>query len=213
MKSLIINADDFGYSTVFNDAILALAKKGFISSTTVMVNWVTEEQTAQVNELSDLAKAQTIGVGLHFEFSETDLGQSIENQYDSFKSLFGFEPSHIDLHKSMYLDAAYPTIIDFCRKHQLPCRNEGVPANGVVRTHNPVMNGTAMNLDELKTTIQSFKDGESYEILFHPGMYDPNCKSSLNKDRELDIKKIEELQPFLKENDIRLISYRDLVDV
>lgn len=209
MKSLIINADDFGYSTVFNDAILALAKKGFISSTTVMVNWVTGEQASQVKQLVELTESHNLSVGLHFEFTDGEL----ERQFEKFVSIFGFKPSHIDLHKSMHLEAAYPTIVEFCRKHQLPCRNEGVPTDGVVKTHNAVLSGTAMSLDELKTTIRNFKDGESYEILLHPGMYDPNCKSSLNKDRELDIKKIEGLQALLKENNVQLISYRDLADV
>ena len=70
-----------------------------------------------------------------------------------------------------------------------------------------------MSFEELKSFIENLKDGESYEILFHPGSYDPNCKSSLNKERELDVKKIEEINPFLKENNIKLISYIDLVSM
>lgn len=70
-----------------------------------------------------------------------------------------------------------------------------------------------MSFEKLRSFIENLKDGESYEILFHPGMYDPDCKSSLNKERELDVKKIEEINPFLKENNIKLISYVDLASM
>ena len=55
MIKLIINADDFGYSKVFNEKILDLLKKGYIKSTTVMVNWITQEQDKQ-NQILMLQK-------------------------------------------------------------------------------------------------------------------------------------------------------------
>lgn len=58
--------------------------------------------------------------------------------------------------------------------------------------------------------IESLEDNESYEILFHPGTYDENCKSSLNKKREEDIEKIKIVNSLLKENNIKLISFNDL---
>ncbi len=210
MKYLIINADDFGYSKIFNTKILELIKNGLISSTTVMVNWITDEQSSQVNELVKLAKSHKVSVGLHFEFSENDLRLEIEKQYERFLSLFGFKPSHIDLHKSMYIGVAYHVIVKFCKEKNLPCRNHGVSTEGVVKTQNEVLSGTKICFEKLKGFIENIKDDESYEILFHPGTYDPDCKSSLNKERELDVKKIEEINPFLKENNIKLISYFDL---
>lgn len=211
MKYLIINADDFGYSKIFNVKILELIKNGLISSTSVMVNWIDDEQADQVKELSALTKSHNISVGLHLEFSDDNFKSEIEKQYGRFFSLFGFKPSHIDLHKSTHLKEAFPIITDFCKEKNLPCRNFDVSSVNVVKTLNKVLIGTGMSFDELKSSIENFKDGESYEILFHPGTYDPDCKSSLNKKRELDVKKIEEINPFLKENNIKLISYIDLV--
>jgi predicted glycoside hydrolase/deacetylase ChbG (UPF0249 family) len=213
MKHLIINADDFGYSRIFNDAILRLGEKGFISSTTVMVNWVTAKQVSQIKELKDLAEARKISVGLHLEFTDDNFRSEIERQYDKYISLFGFNPSHIDIHKSMFLKEAFPVVIDFCREHNLPCRNHKIEMAGVVTTQNEVVSGTKLSFEELKTMIETFRDGESYEILFHPGTYDPDSKSSLNKERELDVQKIEGIQPFLKANGIKLISYIDLASI
>lgn len=219
MKYLIINADDFGYSKVFNAKILELIKKGLISSTTVMVNRINDEQANQIKELSELAKSHNISIGLHIEFSDDNFKSEIEKQYGRFFSIFGFNPSHLDLHKStsglplVRLKESYPIIMQFCKETTLPCRNHNFNSINIVKTQNEVLSGTGMSIDELKSQIENFKDGESYEIFFHPGTYDPDCKSSLNKQREEDVKKIEETNPLLKENNIKLISYLDLASM
>lgn len=210
MKYLIINADDFGYSRIFNDSILVLGKKGLISSTTVMVKWVTDEQSPQIRQLAGLAKSHNISVGLHLEFADDNFKFEIERQYERFILLFGFKPSHIDIHKPVLLNEIMPVVLDFCIENNLPCRNHKINTSAVVQTQNEVLSGTKMSLAELKTAIENFKDGESYEILFHPGAYDPDSKSAMNKERELDVQKIEDINPFLRENDIKLISYTDL---
>lgn len=213
MKYLIINADDFGYSKIFNFKILELIKNGLISSTSVMVNRINDEQANQIKELSELIKSHNISVGLHLEFSDNNFKAETKKQYGKFFSIFGFNPSHIDLHKSTYLNESYPIIMAFCKEKNIPCRNNNIDSVNVIKTLNEVLNGTKMNFDELKNLIENLKDGESYEILFHPGIYDPNCKSSLNKQREEDVKKIKAINPFLKENNIKLISYIDLASM
>jgi len=214
MKYLIINADDFGYSKIFNASILELIKKRLISSTSFMVNYLNNEQNEQIKELSVLSKSHNISIGLHVEFFDGNFRLEIERQYEKYFSIFGFIPSHIDLHKSTYLKEAYPIIMNFCEEKNLPCRNHNI--NGfanVLKTKNEVIDGTKINFNELKNMVENFKDGESYEIFFHPGYYDPDCKSSLNKKREDDNKKIEFISPLLKENNIELISYADLVNI
>lgn len=211
MKYLILNGDDFGYSVLFNVEILRLLKNGLISSTTAMVNWINDDQFAQVKELIELNQSHNISVGLHLEFSDDNFKSEMLRQYERFFSIFKFYPSHVDLHKSTYLKESHPFIIEFCKEKNLPCRNHKTGVVDVVKTQNEALSGTNLSLDELKSTIKNFTDGESYEILFHPGIYDPACKSSLNKQREDDVKKIEEINPFLKENNIKLISFNELV--
>ena len=55
-KYLIINADDFGMSQIFNDVILDLIKRDLIRSTTVMIDRVTDNQKKQFDELITLSK-------------------------------------------------------------------------------------------------------------------------------------------------------------
>lgn len=99
MKKLIINADDFGYGIIFNKSILDLIEKGLVSSTTVMVNHITDEQKDQVQKLISLSDSHNISVGLHLEFSNSNFIEEIKKQYDLFIEIFNFKPSHIDVHK------------------------------------------------------------------------------------------------------------------
>ena len=66
-KYLIINADDLGMSQIFNEVILDLIKKDLIHSTTVMVDWVTDNQKEQFDELIAISKNKNLSVGLHLE--------------------------------------------------------------------------------------------------------------------------------------------------
>ena len=213
MKYLIINADDFGYSKIFNSEILSLAERHLISSTTALVNRITAEQVKQVEQLKELIELKTVSVGLHLDFKAGDFQTQIQQQYQQFQKIFDAKPSHLDLHKDTYLESAYPEVLKFCLEHNLPCRNHGYKLDGVTETTNKVINGTKIDFVALRTTLENLKDNESYEILFHPGYYDRDCPSSLNKEREYDVRKIEQLNPFLKINGIKLIRYPDLISL
>ena len=58
MIKLIINADDFGYSKVFNEKILELLEKGYVKSTTVLVDWITPDQKPQVARLKMMSQRE-----------------------------------------------------------------------------------------------------------------------------------------------------------
>lgn len=90
MKYLIINADDFGLSSVFNEVILDLIKSGKVKSTTVMVDRITPDQDDQVSELISLSKTMDLSVGLHLDFLSSDYLAQINSQFVKFVSIFGF---------------------------------------------------------------------------------------------------------------------------
>lgn len=209
MKQLIINADDFGYSQIFNESILNLIEKDLIFSTTVMVNHITKEQEKQVKKLISLKDLHNVSIGLHLEFNNSNFKEKIKIQFVLFKEIFGFNPSHLDIHKPSNSEEEKLAIIDFCNKTNLPCRN--LDFNKKIKTTSKVyLNGTDTQINKIKELVESLENNQTYEILFHPGTYDKNCKSSLNKQREEDIEKIKIIHPLLKENQIKLISYNDL---
>lgn len=212
MKFLIINADDFGYSSVFNEKILELIEKDFITSTSVMIDSIDEKQKDQVARLIALSKEHNVSIGLHVEFMNTDFDSEIQRQYDVFVSMFGFIPAHIDLHKSVYLHDGYPYIIKFSEKMQIPCKNLGVEPLTKWMTKTTILHGTRKTFEEIEEWISTLEDGEYYTAIFHPGIYDPDSMSSLNKERETDAENIEKLNSILSKYDVKLISYGDFVE-
>lgn len=209
-KYLIINAEDFGMSKVFNDAILDLIKKNLISSTTVMVDRVIDNQNEQFDELISLSKSMNLSVGLHLEFKSKDYSSQITSQFQKFKLFLGFVPSHLDIHRSRDVRDSFSCVAEFCREINVPFRNRGEEFDGVKSTSKEAFFGTVDDFRKIADWIKILEDGKYYEILFHPGTYDPDCKSSLNKDREGDIEHIKKLNDILNENNIKLISFLDL---
>lgn len=208
-KYLIINADDFGMSQIFNEAILDLIKKDLIRSTTVMIGRITDNQKEQFAELISLSKNKNLSVGLHLEFKDSDYSSQIKSQYQKFKDTLSFNPSHIDIHKAHSLIDSFSDVAEFCRKNNIPLRNSGVLHEGIKTTSAKAFFGSIADFEKIKEWIKTFEDEKYYEILFHPGKFDPYCKSSLNKDREKDVEHIKNLNEILEENNIKVVSYLD----
>ncbi len=224
MIKLIMNADDFGHSKVFNQKILDLLERGFIHSTTVMVNRVTHEQSGQIERLVQLSKSKDISIGIHLEFDvDSPIPPQIQAQYDRFLLLFKFGPSHLDFHypkttgKSIepYLNTIAIGIDAFALEHGLKVRNTLKDfKHEPITTTEKVLTGTYLSYDKLANLIEGLRDGESYELVFHPGDYDPNSKSSLNRERRDDYENIVRLQALLaKHTNIKNISYNDLAQI
>lgn len=209
-KYLIINADDFGLSTIFNEVTLDLIRKGLISSTTVMVNRVTDNQKEQFEKLINLSKNKNLSIGIHLEFEENDYPSQIKSQYEKFKDVLGFNPSHLDIHKTSTHRGSISSVADFCKDKKIPCRNKGGNVDYFKTTDSPLFHGSVEDFDKIVEWIKTIEDGKYYEISFHPGKFDPSCKSSLNKDRERDVEHIKKLNSILEENNIKVVSYFDL---
>ncbi len=210
-KYLIINADDFGMSKIFNSIILDLIKKDLIKSTTVMVNRVTNDQRKQFDQLISLSKKKNLSIGLHLEFEGQDYSSQIKKQYNLFKEILKINPSHFDVHKAHSFTDSFSGVAKFCKKNNLPLRNSGSFDKEIMMTSEKAFFGSIEDFIKIEEWIKNLKDDEYYEILFHPGKFDPNCKSSLNKDRERDVKHIKKLNKLLKKNNIKLVSYLDLI--
>jgi predicted glycoside hydrolase/deacetylase ChbG (UPF0249 family) len=205
MKYLIINADDFGLSHVFNKTILNLIEKDKITSTTVMIDRV---DAKDAEKLAKLKKTHKISIGLHLDFAEKATTKEIKRQFDKFESVFGFEPSHLDIHK--FHPETHKCVAGFAKQMKLCCRNHGDAYTGAKTTNGEVFFGTVTDFSDIEDWLATLNDKESYEILFHPGKYDKDCKSSINKEREQDTKNILKLNKILKKLNIKKISWLEL---
>lgn len=210
MKYLIINADDFGYSKLFNQKILELLERGLLTSTSVMIDWIDEVQGRQVRRLKEITKSSDISVGLHTEFKNEDFKEQIQEQFKKFTTIFGFEPHYIDIHKSTYLDNGYLAIMQFCVEKNIPCKNHNLVGPKVMTTDGTTFKATGEDFESITRWLGSLVDNKTYLIQFHPGIYDPESKSSFNEIREVDASYIEMLPAVLKQFNIQPIDFKYL---
>ncbi|MBD3309609.1 ChbG/HpnK family deacetylase [Candidatus Woesearchaeota archaeon] len=212
MKYLIITADDFGYSPVFNKVILDLLEKGYLTNTTVMVNRLTEEQGQQLERLKALRISGDISIGLHLEFRDhKNYEKEIQEQVAAFQKIFHRKPDYLDIHKYPSFKDSFRSVAAECRNLHVPCRNTGPAflAEGILSTPDKVFFGTVKDFSRIKEWLETLEDGDFHEILFHPGKRDPACRSSLNRQRELDAEHVVMLDSQLQKHDIRKANYLD----
>ncbi len=211
MKKIIINADDFGYSKVFNESILFLLEDNKIDSVSIMIDYIQDNQKEQIKKI----KKYPNRLGLHVDFENIDLKKTsfyseIERQYKKFIEIFDFEPVFLDMHKYSYREEGQKSIKEFSIKNNIFYRNLDGDKNKLTTTHKKIT-GSFKTFEEIKELVSKLDDG-SVTILFHPGKFDKNSKSSFNKDREKDVENIILLNDFIDKNrdGFQKISYLDL---
>lgn len=207
MKTLILNADDFCLSLVFNQVILDCINAGTVSSTSVMVDRFDESQREQVEQLKQTAA----GIGLHVEFADnSDFQGEVERQYNLFKEILNREPSHIDIHKYTYLESGYPVIIEFAKDHDLPFAHYGIAVAGGTTTAKQSISAIDYSLDAIIEWLEAFKDDDSGELVLHPGMYDHDCQTSLNYERSVDVEKARVVKGYCDEKGVEVVNFSSL---
>lgn len=151
---------------------------------------------------------------------EIDYGQvreELEEQIQLFLST-GLELDHIDTHHGfMNKDDTMRSLIqELASKYQVPLRNEGNLNNNIRKVDTVYFNhGTPYHtIEDVLHFLSTRSENEIVEIGCHPGYNDEFLESisSLNAYRENDLAVMcsEELKAFVKENNIQMISYREL---
>lgn len=118
VRTLIVNADDFGQSESINEGIVEAVEQGIVTSTSAMVRWDAFPTAA------DWARGHPeLTVGLHVDFGEwilddgqwaplyevvdtddeTAVRDELERQLDRFDRVMGRPPSHLDSHQHVHL--------------------------------------------------------------------------------------------------------------
>jgi len=210
MKKLIINADDFGMSQVYNSEILQLLTDKMILSTTVMVNRITPSQSEQIEALKNIFANGGVSVGLHIEFSSNNWLHEVNSQYEKFKEIMSFPPTHIDIHKASDFPESYDTIANFCNQKDIPLRNMGKYFSNSKITKNEAFFGSLDSFSNIQDWLLQIEDGETREVLFHPGKFDPESKSSYNEQRSKDVEYIKTINDIKEKLNIEIISFLDM---
>lgn len=116
-RYLIVNADDFGLSDGVNRGILRAHDEGIVTSTSLMVR-----QPAAVAAAAEAKRRPRLSVGLHLDLGEwvfrdgdwvavyevvpgddpAAVAAEVARQCDSFVTLLGRPPSHLDSHQHVH---------------------------------------------------------------------------------------------------------------
>ena len=187
MKSLIVNADDFGLSAGINAGIVQAHLHGIVSSTTLMVHGAAVEEAA-----AWARQHPALGVGLHIDLWEHVLhgGEwvrsyqhcagdadsvrvEVERQFERFCTLIGRAPDHLDTHQHVHRLAPVGDVVRaIAARHGLALREHGGLRYvggfyGQDGMGAPYPEGiTPQRLIEL---IDALPDGAVTELSCHPG--------------------------------------------
>lgn len=185
MPKLILNADDFGMSPLFDKAILELIEEWSLRSTSVMVTRISISQKDQIDKLMKFRTEWKCSVWLHFEFVWSNCDHEIQKQITHFQKILGVMPDHMDVHKFDYNDW-FDRAIDWWWDEMY---RRNISRNWEWTTTYECISATKNSLPLIYTYIDSIKENESWELRIHPWFHDPYILSSLWKKREDDIEK------------------------
>lgn len=208
MQKLIINADDYGLSHSFNKGIIELAKKGIISSLSVMIKrkWIAKEE---------LKKLKNVSLGLHLEIKKNESIKEIEAQIKKFRKKFNFLPSHLDSHYHIHLTKEnLPKIIKLAKKYQLPVRSYLLANRKTIKQHDiktpdAFIAWHPKRMEILKKDLLNVQV-PIIELICHPGYYDKKSTSSYNKQREQELKILKSCEFKSMVKKFKLTSYKEL---
>lgn len=206
---LILNADDYGLSPLFNKGILELARQGIVSSVSVMI------KKDFVNP-ADFKNLDKVSVGLHLTLKKDGSPlPEIEYQIKKFKKVFKKNLLHLDSHYHLHLSPAnFNQIIALAKKYDLPVRSRFNSDRLKIRkaglkTPDRFISWHPGRINALQKRIEQFKGGV-LELVCHPGYYDKNSDIYYNyqREKELEFLKSRKFAEIIKQFEI--INYGDL---
>jgi chitin disaccharide deacetylase len=204
MKSLIVNADDFGATSGINRGVIEAHEQGIVTSASLMVDRAASPEAAR------LALDHTeLGLGLHVGLpSPADLPEGVEHEVERqlarFVELTERQPTHLDSHHYVHRDPDLePAFLAVAERHRLPLRDH-CPVRHIATFY-----GRVGALAEILTT--EVEDGFN-ELCCHPGHVDAELVSSYTYERESELATLCDpaVAALLEERGIGLATFREL---
>lgn len=230
MRLLVINADDFGYTSGVNQGIIKAHRQGVVTSTSLMVHG------SSSSEVKKLLKYPKMSIGLHFQLSTEGrkgvvirelilpkLGAwlirfEFERQLKRFVYLTaGRYPDHLDSHHNTHL--TYPKVWSVLKEYadtlKIPVRG-AKEFNSIDSFYGQSNKGltdlTRINPASLIKILSGLKEGVN-DITCHPGVYDSTLAktTSYAAEREVELKTLTDpkVKNYLVKKNIRLVSWKE----
>jgi predicted glycoside hydrolase/deacetylase ChbG (UPF0249 family) len=219
---VVFNADDFGASTGINRGVVEGHRSGVVTSASLMV---TGRAVAEARGLA--AENPSLAVGLHWDVwgedeRAFDLGaadavrREIRSQLDSFHSLMGRWPTHVDSHKHAHLDPrAFAIMTEEVADLGIPVRGDGRVT---------FVGGFYAQWEWQKTELEHVSLGALHQILAHetadawtevschPGFASPDFMSVYLREREAELATLCDpaVPDLLRDEGLILASFADV---
>jgi predicted glycoside hydrolase/deacetylase ChbG (UPF0249 family) len=187
MRTLVVNADDFGRHEAINEGVAEAHERGIVTSASLMVRW-----PAAGGAAAYVREHASLGAGLHvdlaqwsyvsgswqldYEIVPVDDGDAVRDelarQLALFEALVGHPPSHLDSHQHVHrTEPARSALQAAGRRLGVPVRHltDGITYRGDFygrsRTGDPLPE--AITAGGLVAILERLPDGTS-ELACHP---------------------------------------------
>ena len=230
MRRLIVNADDFGQSAGINEGIVRCFERGILTSASLMVRW--PEAKAAV----EYARAvRHFSIGLHVDLGEwvyrngewvelysvaatddpTAVRQEVFNQLETFRSLMGSDPTHLDSHQHVHRAAPVDAIVrELGATLGVPVRQTGTAIQYVGGFYGQGVKGEALHgaisVQHLSELLRALPEGTT-ELGCHPGLR-RDARGMYVDEREQEVSALcdPRIPAIIAAEGIALISFRDV---
>lgn len=213
-KTLIVHADDFGFSPGISRGILYAIKRGIVSSTSVMVIGRYVQDTKRLIEENPM-----VDWGLHVVFQEqqkrtnADLLRETERQLQFFLNHFCVAPSHIDFHKGFQFNSKiYFHIRMLAKRYNLAFRYDNMH----------VINSSFYGLKRKQVTLDDITVGALIkifdsllpgvtELICHPGWTSNHLRDPYRTQRVIEIQTLTDptVKQAVSQRNIQIINFSE----
>lgn len=228
-RSLIVNADDFGYSRGVNRGIIEAHEDGVVTSASLMVDQPAAEEAAGYSR-----SRPELSLGLHFELPARRLRRAIwrlsrrqddrlaravatdlRRQLERFRRLVGSDPTHLDSHKHRHREEPLRSIyLEVARKLNVPLRQFDPTVRFCGNFYGQIDNGrpnpAAIAPGALVELLEALET-EVTELCCHPG-YTDGLKDWYREERVQEVRTLcdQRVRATIERLGFRLISFREL---
>ena len=225
MKYMIVNADDFGASRGINQAIVELHRLGIITSTSLMIDMPAAAEAAAM-----ATAAPELGVGLHVTLTSEDTtplidfddrnrcAAELEAQFGRFEYALRRPPTHIDSHQNVHRDPRLTSLfVAFAQNHELPLREHSRVRyfSSFYGQWDGEIHPEQISVDNLLFMLEQELGDEVLELSCHPAYVDAGFVSDYHAERDIERRTLSDprVPAFLRERNIRLITFRELASL
>ncbi len=230
VRKVILNGDDFGFSSGVNRGILESIENGILTSTSVMVN------RPFAFEAQGLSKFKNISVGLHLDLTEEGIRRwtkilyiltwpeerirkEFKQQIDKFVDITGKLPDHIDSHHHIHWITGFrKVVLEFAKENSIPvrCMDAQFQIGFYGRSLSHWNDPNGVSAEKLTSVIKNLPAGV-HEIMCHPGYVDDGLRKTGTTylgQREQEVKaltSVEVRQYVASDNSMQLINWKDII--